>query len=308
MRKNPGNSFGVNATGPAGSLDAAGLVDLHTHTTFSDGLFTPEELVTAAANLGLGAIAVTDHDSMAGVERALDAGRSRRLEVVPGVEMSCTVFGIDLHMLGYYVDWRAAEVGDFFALLRDRRSERAEAMVQKLAALGIQVSFRRVCELARGGAVGRPHLAQAMLEAGVVPNIETAFSRYIGYDGPAYVPKFQLSPKQAIDFIHRHGGLAVVAHPGNCGNDDVVYAAIAAGVDGLEVWHPDHTAHQSDHYAEIARKNRLLLTGGSDCHGGRKLGKVYLGQVMVPYRYLQGLKNRRNQSASGQNPPPSDRQ
>jgi hypothetical protein len=282
----------------------AGLVDLHTHTTFSDGLFSPEELVAEAATIGLGAVAVTDHDSMGGVERAVVAGRSARIEIVPGVEMSCNVLGVDMHMLGYYVDYRAGAAAEFFELLRAKRSERAEGMVKKLDELGVKVSFARVRELAGGGAVGRPHVAQAVFETGAVPNVDTAFSRYIGYDGPAYVPKMQLSPAEAIGFIHRHGGIAVVAHPGNCGNDDAVYAAIEAGVDGLEVWHPDHNQRHTDHYTEMARKNRLLLTGGSDCHGGRKQGRVYLGQVMVPYKYLQGLKNRRAGGAETPNPKP----
>lgn len=290
--------------GRRGAGPEAGLVDLHTHTSFSDGLFSPEELVAEAKSIGLGAVAVTDHDSMGGVERAIAAGRAARVEVVPGVEMSCTHSGVDLHMLGYYIDHRAGAAGEFFELLRVKRAERAELMVRKLTELGVKVSWERVRELAGGGAVGRPHVAQAVFETGVVPNADTVFSRYIGYDGPAYVPKMQLSPAEAVEFIHKHGGLAVVAHPGNCGNDNAVYAAIEAGVDGLEVWHPDHGQKHVDHYTEMARKNKLLLTGGSDCHGGRKQGRVYLGQVMVPYKYLQGLKNRRAGGAETPNTRP----
>jgi predicted metal-dependent phosphoesterase TrpH len=290
---------GRRAVGPE-----AGLVDLHTHTNFSDGLFSPEELVAEAVSIGLGAIAVTDHDSMGGVERAIAAGRKARLEVVPGVEMSCTHSGVDVHMLGYYVDHNESAAAEFFGLLRLKRAERAELMVKKLNELGVKVSYERVRELAGGGAIGRPHVAQAVFETGVVPNVDTAFARFIGYDGPAYVPKMQLSPAEAVDFIHRHGGLAVVAHPGNCGNDNAVYAAIEAGVDGLEIWHPDHSKQHVDHYTEMARKNRLLMTGGSDCHGGRKLGRVYLGQVMVPYKYLQAMKNRRAAGAETPNSKP----
>ncbi len=272
------------------------FVDLHTHTIFSDGLFTPEEVIVRASQLGFAAVAITDHDSVDGIERALQAARSRRIEVVPGAEFSCNVNGTDVHILGYYFDYRRSEVQEFFARVRQRRLERAEKMVQKLAELGVVVSFSRVRELAGAGAVGRPHLAQAMVEAGAVANLSEAFERYIGYHAPAYIPKMRLTPAQVVDFIHKNGGLAVVAHPATYGNDDLLYPVIAAGVDGIEVWHPEHNDRAVAHYLEIATKNRLLVTGGSDCHGGRKLGKIYLGDVRLPYKYLAALKARLKRS------------
>jgi hypothetical protein len=270
-----------------------GLIDLHTHTVFSDGLATPERLLADAAALGLAAVAVTDHDSVDGIDRALDAGRKVGVEVVPGVEMSCTTNGTDIHVLGYFVDHHAETLLGFLTTVRARRAERAERMVKKLNELGLPVTMRRVQELARGAAVGRPHVAQAMVDTGKVANVQEAFDRYIGYDGPAYFPKMQLSPRQGIDFIHQYRGLAVIAHPANYHNDGAVYSCIEAGVDGIEVWHPDHEQRNIDHYAEVAQKNGLLMTGGSDCHGGRKQGRVTLGQVAVPYKYLQAMKSRR---------------
>jgi predicted metal-dependent phosphoesterase TrpH len=271
---------------------ADGLVDLHAHTIFSDGLFTPEQLVEEAKAVNLTAVGVTDHDAMGGIERALSAGRRLGVEVVPGVELSCTVGGIDVHVLGYYIDHGTGAVREFLDLVRQKRRERAERMVAKLAELGVPVTMARVEELAGGAAIGRPHVAQAAAETGKVGSSDEAFIRYIGHDGPAYFPKMHLSPQQAVGFVHEHGGLAVVAHPGTYGNDDALYSVIAAGADGVEVWHSDHSEKDADHYREIAQKNGLLTTGGSDCHGGRKHGRVYLGQVAIPYRHLQAMKNR----------------
>jgi len=274
-----------------------GSVDLHTHTVFSDGLMTPEELVAEAKRLGLVAIGITDHDAVGGIDRALAAGKKHGVEIVPGVEMSCNTGGVDVHVLGYYVDHRDPAVLEFFVMVRQKRSERAERMVRKLVEMGVQVKMARVEELASGAAIGRPHVAQALVEAKAVQNIEEAFNRYIGYDGPAYFPKMLLTPKAAVDFIHKHGGVAVVAHPGNYHQDSALYALIEAGVDGVEVWHPDHQQRHVDHYSEVAQKNGLIMTGGSDCHGGRKLGRVYLGQVTIPYKYLAALKRLRDRRA-----------
>jgi len=278
---------------PAGE-GASGLVDLHAHTVFSDGLFTPEELVTEAARLKLTAVAITDHDAVGGIDRALAAGRQQQIEVVPGAELSCNTSGVDVHVLAYYIDYTQPAALEFFEMVRQKRAERAEKMVRKLNELGVDLAFERVRALAQGAATGRPHVAQALVEAGAVRTVEEAFQRYIGYDGPAYFPKMQLSPKAAMDFIHQHGGVAVVAHPGTYHNDGAVYSAIAAGADGIEVWHPDHAPRSVDRYREMATKNGLIMTGGSDCHGGRKQGKIFLGSVTVPYSCLQDIKNARD--------------
>ena len=279
-------------------MASSGLVDLHAHTVFSDGLFTPEELVAEAARIKLTAVAITDHDAVGGIDRALAAGSQHRVEVVPGVEMSCNTNGIDVHVLGYYVDCRQPAVQEFFEMVRQKRAERAEKMVKKLNELGVNISLERVRALAQGAATGRPHVAQALVESSAVRTVDEAFQRYIGYEGPAYFPKMQLAPKEAMDFIHRYGGVAVVAHPGTYHKDGALYSAISAGADGIEVWHPDHDKRNADHYREVATKNGLLMTGGSDCHGGRKLGKVYLGSVTVPYSCLQAVKDLRDSRLS----------
>jgi len=276
------------------TVRSLGLVDLHAHTVFSDGLFTPEKLVTEAARLKLTAVAITDHDAVGGIDRAIAAGRQLQVEVVPGVEMSCNASGVDVHILAYYIDYQNPAVLEFFEVVRRKRAERAEKMVAKMKELGVNISFDRVRALAQDAATGRPHVAQALVEAGAVRTVEEAFQRYIGYDGPAYFPKMQLTPKEAMEFIHRHGGIAVIAHPGTYHNDGAVYSAIAVGADGIEVWHPDHAPRNTDHYREVATKNGLIMTGGSDCHGGRKQGKIFLGSVTVPYSCLQDVKNLRD--------------
>jgi predicted metal-dependent phosphoesterase TrpH len=265
-------------------------VDLHVHTTFSDGLFPPERLVAEARRLGLAAVAITDHDSVDGVAPAIVAGRKAKLEVVPGVELSATHGGVDVHILGYFIRHSDPALGAFLADVRKKRRERAEKMVTRLSELGVRVEMKRVLELAGTGAVGRPHVAQAIVEVGGAASVGGAFERYIGYEGPAYFPKMRLTPLAVIDLIHRYDGLAVVAHPATYGKDEAVYAAIAAGVDGIEVWHPEHDKRQTAHYAEVATKNGLFMTGGSDCHGGRKGGVVYLGAVELPYRHLAYMK------------------
>jgi 3',5'-nucleoside bisphosphate phosphatase len=277
------------------SIVNPGEVDLHSHTVFSDGLFTPEELVAEANRIKLTAVAITDHDAVGGIDRALDAGRKLQLEVVPGVEMSCNTNRIDVHILAYYIEYQHPAVQEFFEMVRLKRAERAEKMVKKLNELGVKIELDRVRELAQGAATGRPHVAQALVEAGAVRNVDEAFQRYIGYEGPAYFPKMQLTPADAMTFIHRYGGVAVVAHPGTYHDDGALYSAIAAGADGIEVWHPDHGNRNFDHYREVATKNGLLMTGGSDCHGGRKQGRVYLGSVTVPYSCLQAVKSLRDE-------------
>lgn len=265
-------------------------MDLHSHTCFSDGLFTPEQLVARAARLGLVAVGVTDHDTVAGIDRARAAGKRYGVEIAPGAELSCTVDGIDVHILGYYFDYRDPDVAGFFADLRQARHDRAARMVELLDGLGIRVTLELVEARATGAAVGRPHVAQAMIDVGAVGSMEEAFQSYIGFDGPAYVPKKRLTPEEAVGFIHRHRGVAVLAHPGIYRRDTALYAAIGAGVDGLEAWHPDHDSADSARLLEVAEKNGLLVTGGSDCHGGRKKGHIYLGEVVAEYKHLAAVK------------------
>lgn len=263
--------------------------DLHLHTSFSDGLLTPEAVVRKAKELGLAAIAISDHDAVGGIDPALRAAQLLDFEVVPAIEMSCTHERFDVHILGYYLDYHHPDLAAFLTKVQQKRLERAHEIVGKLNQQGLPLDVNRVLEIAQGGALGRPHIAQALLERGHVRTSDEAFVKFIGYHSPAYVPKMELSPAAAIDFIHRYGGIPVAAHPGTYDDDELLNDLIAAGLMGIEVYHPDHSAARAKHYLEVAQQNRLFVTGGSDCHGGRK-GRLFIGAVTVPYRYLAEMK------------------
>ncbi|HEX6330847.1 MAG TPA: PHP domain-containing protein [Actinomycetota bacterium] len=249
-------------------------IDLHTHTDRSDGTFTPAELVRRAADLGLEVVGLTDHDTTDGLAEATTAGLELGVEVVPGVELSAELDRTSVHVLGYWVDQTEPAFREELARLRDDRFRRGELMVGKLQELGLPVSFERVREIAAGGNIVRPHIAQAMVEAGVVATEEEAFERWIADGGPAHVPKHALHPVDAVALIRRAGGLAVLAHPGmwgdqSCVPDEVIQAMAAAGMAGLEVDHTDHDVEQRERYRRMAGRLGLIATGGSDCHGTR---------------------------------------
>ncbi|MDR7481217.1 MAG: PHP domain-containing protein [Armatimonadota bacterium] len=265
-------------------------IDLHTHTTASDGLLEPAALVAEARARDVGLLAVTDHDTTAGVDAAMDAGRALSLEVWPGVELSCDVPAGEVHVLGYFVHHRLAWFQDLLNRLRAGRTERARRMVERLAALGAPVSFERVAALAAGGAVGRPHVARALVEAGHVRDVAEAFDRYIGRAGPAYVERVKISPPEAVHVIRAAGGLAVLAHPGWGDNDALVPDLVAAGLDGIEVYYPDHSPAQVERYAAVAARYGLLMTGGTDFHGGEIATRVAVGSQYVPEILIPPLR------------------
>ncbi|HZD16711.1 MAG TPA: PHP domain-containing protein, partial [Actinomycetota bacterium] len=215
-------------------------IDLHTHTDRSDGTFTPTELVRLAAGCGLETVAVTDHDTTEGLEEAFAAGREAGVDVVPGVELSAELEGASVHVLSYWMDVGHAGFQAELLRLREDRFRRGERMVERLQALGFPVTFERVRQIARGGNIVRPHVAQALVEAGVVSTEEEAFDRYIGDGGPAHVPKHALHPVEAVALIRQAGGLCVLAHPGMWGDqtsvpDELIEAMAGAGMVGLEV-------------------------------------------------------------------------
>lgn len=275
------------------------FVDLHCHTTASDGRYSPRALVGLAASLGLRAIGITDHDSTEGLDEALAAGVELKVEIVPGVELSCDVEAGELHMLGYYPDYKDPRLQSELTRLRAGRVGRARAMVQKLTAMGYPISFERVRALAGDGAIGRPHIAQALVEAGHVASKAEAFDRLIGRSGPAYVERARLSPVEAVRLIRQVGGLPVFAHPFVVKEDgsiiellpieEALPELIDAGLVGLEVYYPNYTQALTDRLLALARRHNLLVTGGSDFHGAGVAGGS-LGSVYVPNRCLTRLK------------------
>ena len=281
-------------------------IDLHCHTTASDGRHSPTELVQMAAEMGLRAIAVCDHDSTEGLDEALAAGRASGVEVIPSVELSCDVAEGELHMLGYYVDYSDGAFQAELSRLREGRVGRAQAMVRKLNALGYAITFDRVQELAGDGAIGRPHIAQALIEARLVQNKGEAFERLIGRGGPAYVERAKLSPADGCRLIRRAGGLPVFAHPfialasGRALEpmpvESSLPALVEAGLAGLEVYYSNYTPSLIERLLRLSRQYGLLVTGGSDFHGEGVAGAP-LGGVYVPPKCLAALKAAHQQAS-----------
>lgn len=251
-----------------------GGIDLHSHTTFSDGTFTPTEVVALAAERELDVLAITDHDTLDGLPEALAAGPAAGVEIVPGIEFSAELEEASLHVLAYWVDPGDEAIAAELRRLRDSRFRRGELMVEKLQALGLPIEFERVREIAGGGNIVRPHVAQAMVEAGIVGNEKEAFDRYIADGGPASVPKHALHPVAAVELIRAAGGVCVLAHPAMWKGQgsvpgELIEQMAAAGMAGLEVDHPEQDEEARSRYREMASALGLVVTGGSDCHGTR---------------------------------------
>ncbi len=264
------------------------FVDLHVHTTASDSLLSPQAVVDRAEALGFSALGIADHDTVAGMVSAQHYAKN--VEIVPAVELSCFYAGLDIHLLGYFIDYRNIEFNQFLTTVQKSRKERAEKIVKNLAVQNIAVELERVLELAQGGSVGRPHIAQAIVEKGYATSINEVFYRFIGYHCPAYVPKMEITPRAGVQLITKFGGAPVLAHPGIYRKDELIDALVPEGLAGIEVWHPEHSASDSQRYLALVRAKGLRATGGSDCHGGIK-GRIFLGEVKVPIRYYLELKN-----------------
>ena len=265
------------------------LVDLHIHTNHSDGRQTPREVVDRACNLGLKAIAITDHDSVSGYTEAARYARGKDIEIVPGIELSSAKADDDIHILGYLIRPDSKKLAGTVKRFRRIRSERGKKMVRRLARLGIKIDYDEVLAAAGGAPVGRPHVAEVLVAHGVVDTYNQAFDDYLALNGPVYVPKAKLLPGEAIDLIHKAGGVAVMAHPMLTDRDEVIPELVAAGLDGLEIYHPSHTRAARKRYRQIAKRYDLVCTGGSDAHGrSGRYGEI--GEEHVPYKYLEQLK------------------
>lgn len=266
-------------------------IDLHVHSTASDGVLAPDAIVVDAKRLGLRAIALTDHDSVEGVASALKAGERLDLTVVPAVELSARAEdGRDMHILGYRVDHTDQRLLARLLELRDRRRARALKMIEALREGGYGLDPDAVMRLAGEGAVGRAHIARALESSGKVSSAGAAFRDLIGHGKPFYVPKPGVRPEDIIALIRQSCGLAVLAHPGISRVDDLLGGLVAAGLQGVEVWHSEHSAADTKRYAEVARRRGLLATGGSDFHGPRSSGGgKRLGAVDVPDSVLDAL-------------------
>lgn len=264
------------------------LVDLHTHTTASDGMHTPAENVRLAKAAGLFGVAITDHDTVAGVAEAIEEGKRAGIAVIPGVEVSTVMDGIDIHMLGYFTNnedeqWLARLAG-----LRGTRDSRNEKIVEKLRGLGIAITMEEVRaaayaraekqELDKKKSIGRPHIAEVLVGKGIVSSMKEAFDRYLAAGAAAFVSQPRITPFEAVEWIREAGGVSIIAHPGLYGNDALVEKLLLQGAQGIEVFHSDHSEEDEHRYAKLAERYQAIVTGGSDFHGERQ-GQVFHGAI-----------------------------
>lgn len=265
------------------------MIDLHSHTTASDGSLTPAELAALAAGRGLTCLGITDHDTIGGLAEAEQAAAAVGLELVPGVEISVDYSGGEFHLLGYFIDYRNALFLDRLSYLQENRFNRNQVMLRKMRDLGFEMTMADIEAEAGGGQIGRPHMARALLKKGYVDSVQEAFNRYLADGQPLHVPKVKLAPPEAIDLVHLAGGAAVLAHPRYLGFDDPADLEVeieqlaGAGLDGLECYYSQHSEAQTRLYLEIATRHDLVVTAGSDFHGISKpdveLGTIYQGRA-----------------------------
>ena len=275
----------------------ARLADLHIHTHFSDGTDSPLEVVQQAHRAGLAAIAIADHDTIAGILPTIKAAEEFDIEVVPAIELSTTIQGKDMHILGYCFDPTDSRIETILKRFQDARLERVERMLAKLKALGISgITVEEVAGLTQSGAVGRPHLASILVEKKIVGTIAQAFELYLAEGRPAYVEKFKQTPHEGIAWIRSLGGVAVLAHPMFTNKDEMIPYLVEAGLGGIEVYYPNCPETVANYYVGLARKHNLVMTGGSDAHGRRK-PNTYIGKRSIPYELVEALKERARQDS-----------
>lgn len=267
------------------------FADLHLHTSFSDGTYTPEELVMHAQRHGLSAIALTDHDTVEGCARMTLACQQVGIEFIPGSELTAELDGVELHLIGYFIDTDHPRLLLEMSKFQTVRQNRIREMVARLNKMNIPLKADAVFALANCRSPGRPHVGRALVQAGFCATLDEAFERFLKKHRPAWVPKFKISAVDAIALIHEAGGVAVMAHPGLNRSDDVIPVLVEAGMDGIECYHTKHTPSTCEHYLAVAEQCHLIVTGGSDCHGLNK-GKPLIGTIKLPYAHVRELKSR----------------
>lgn len=266
--------------------------DLHMHTNRSDGIYSPEELIQKAQQKGITTLSITDHDNLDVFPRAIEFGAALGIEVIPGVELSANVDEKEVHILGYFLDITNERLQEYLKFFRDERKKRAVRIIEKLNRLQIPLTFEAVLRKAGTGAIGRPHIAMALVEEKLVSDYQTVFDKYLGFGCPAYEKKFHLPPVEACALIASAGGLSFLAHPGRSMDDDFLKMLIKSGLDGIEVVHPSHSESVVAHYRGIAAQYFLLESGGSDFHGGKPNDDEVLGAFCVDGSRVDAMKRR----------------
>lgn len=266
------------------------VIDLHTHTNFSDGILTPKELLEKAVDLGISAIAITDHDTVDGYKAAKKTSENMPIELVVGCEFSCFENGKEYHLLGYEFDIENPILKNHLQHYHKFRLIRAKQIYNKLSQIGIEVEFDAILEKANGAAIARPHIAAVLVDHGYVNDMREAFNLYLGDGRPAYHPKANFPVAAAIEMINNAGGVAVLAHPADFVSQKDLYKMIQSGLDGIEVNHPIHNEEKKKYYHSIASQYWLLETGGSDFHGSRPYDEGNFGKFIVPYSVLESIR------------------
>lgn len=265
------------------------FADLHLHTHFSDGTFSPEEVAARAGKVGLSAVALTDHDTVDGCHRMGMACAEKGIEFISGCEFTVEQGGRELHLLGYCFNLDDPQLLEALLKYQEIRRNRVYEMVVRLNGQGIPLKVERVMELADCDAPGRPHVGRALVESGYCRSLDEAFQRYLKKGKPAWAPKEKMSAAEAIELIHKAGGLAVMAHPGIAHMNEIIPDLVAVGLDGLECFYTRHSTAMTEYYLMCAERHCLLVTGGSDCHGENK-GEPLIGRVKLPYEFVEKLK------------------
>jgi len=268
------------------------MIDLHLHTVYSDGTQTPREVVSLGKDRGLTAVSITDHDTVAGIGEALAVGSEVGIEVVPGIEMSSDANHNEVHILGYYIDWKSEKLIERLRYFQHTRKERNSKLLERLSELSMPVDLDQLDGLPPRGVIGRLHIARAMIAGGYVSSVSEAFEEWLNPGKPAHVGRVKASPCDVIRIILDAGGVPVFAHPFLSGRDDLIPRMVDAGLMGIEVLHPAHSQSMMYHYKRIADERGLVLTGGSDCHGEAN-GRPKIGMLKVPTSYLDNLKKAR---------------
>jgi predicted metal-dependent phosphoesterase TrpH len=266
-------------------------IDLHIHTTYSDGLLTPAQVVQKARQLNLRFIAITDHDTTEGIPEALEeAKKNNNLEVIPGIEINTDYKNEEVHILGYYVDYSGNYLKKALEHMQSSRLKRAKLITEKLNLLGLNINLEEVMNKASCPSIGRPHIAAALVEKGFSESLQDAFDKYLNRGRPAYVPRERLTPFEAVDLVLNSSGIPILAHPGLIKNQNIIGELIQYGIKGLEVYHKEHSRLQTKHYINVAKHHSLLMTGGSDCHGREPL---LLGTLDIPVEFVLKLKRKK---------------
>ncbi len=270
-----------------------GMYDLHVHTTASDGILTPQQIISKAYEIKLTGLAISDHDTVDGLPVAVDYLNINeiKLDFIPAIEMNTELDGYEIHILGYYIDFTNQNLDRHLTQIKEARMERAEKMVEKLRNMGMMIDLARVQEIAIGDLIARPHIARALMEKGYVPSEREAFNKYIGKGRPAYVPRYKFEPETALALIRESGGVSILAHPGLLKNDNMIDVLIEMGVEGLEVYYPEHSRGLISKYLELCGERNLLVTGGSDFHGSSRNSQSFeLGSCGASFDLVNQLK------------------